>query len=363
MPQDENITAQPTDGLIRSFSVFLDTDPNPALLLSRDGGILAMNRIGRRSLTPIAVDGNLSAYCSNPERFLAYLSKCSATSGPLPGAVELTVPGEAAEKWRCDGGLVQPAAASRPALLLVRLTPQREALGGFLTLTEKVNALDAALRRQQQIQNELEEALTAKDVLLSEVQHRIKNNLQVVLSMLSLAMRNAPDALSRASLMDASNRVKAMSAVHTLLYDTADFVEIDCGQLVRLLVEAADHAYGREDVTVSVEAEPLFLTADSAISLALIVNEIVSNAYKHAFPPGRPGHINVKLEQANSFGIVAVVDDGTEFVDKAPSTGLSLARALAEKLGGALNIETEPLKRMSVTFRLDRTGGSPAHKS
>lgn len=209
---------------------------------------------------------------------------------------------------------------------------------------------------------QLEGALREKTGLLNEVHHRVKNNLQVVSSLLSLQLRTAP-AEVRAALSAAQGRVKAMALIHQLLYEGKDYAHIDLGiyigRLVRLLRESLLAANAGIALQVQTPDTPVELDLQRAVPCGLLINELVTNALKHAFPAGRGGTVVVELAlrptDAPGHVRLTVRDDGIGLPADLPldgrcaSLGLQLVPLLAEQLGAHLQVERQP----SVTFQLD----------
>jgi two-component sensor histidine kinase len=185
----------------------------------------------------------------------------------------------------------------------------------------------------------LRDALADKDVLLDEIRHRVKNNLQVVSGLLSLQARSAPPPV-RLQLEETQERVRAIGRVHDQLYrlDEAGVFAVD--RLVRDSCEDLGHLYAATDEHVSCTVEipePLTLPIGVATPLALIVNEAVSNAFKHAFPGGRPGEIVVRLRRTADGTRIEVRDDGVGLADDHATRsrqlmGIRLIRLLAAQV-------------------------------
>ena len=158
---------------------------------------------------------------------------------------------------------------------------------------------------------ELQQELEAREVLLQEVNHRIKNSLQLVSTLLRLEGRAAQTDETRSSLSRASARVNAISSVHELIYRTGGFATIQIKDYVGQLCEAiSDSLAGRSGVTLTYESVEMEVSTDLAISMALLINELVTNAFKHAFPNGRMGVIEVKVAAEHDHLTVCVADNG-----------------------------------------------------
>lgn len=196
----------------------------------------------------------------------------------------------------------------------------------------------------------LAQALRDKEVLLREVYHRVKNNLQVVQSLLNLQARAMPEPGAQAALQEMSHRVRAMVLVHEQLHRSESLSEVDLERYVADLVQQLVLGSGRgtDEITVHTTVWPLAVGVDSAVPLGLLLSELVSNALKHAFPDGRHGEIAVSIApEPDGQGVrIGVSDNGCGLprnfdLAETRSMGLQLAAALAGQLGGELHFRSE----------------------
>jgi len=219
---------------------------------------------------------------------------------------------------------------------------------------EKATGKIGLLRALQAERDRLAQLLTEKDALLEEVHHRVKNNLQVIASLLRLqaeAFGGAfGDARLSAALRESQNRVESMALIHQQLYETHNLREVDLAAHAAELANRLMHAHGIDPARVHcrVQMEELRLPVDRAIPAALILNELLSNAMKHAFADGRPGTIEVKGEvtggQRDGDVVIEVRDDGRGLPSGAGSQpphrlGLYIVGILTRQLRGAFVIE------------------------
>jgi PAS domain S-box-containing protein len=204
---------------------------------------------------------------------------------------------------------------------------------------------------------ELRASLKEKEILLKEIHHRVKNNLQVISSLLSLQARHVKDEKVRNVFGESINRVKTMANIHALLYQSADYARIDFRRFIDILVSQFNMSYDPkgEYVSISVRVADVFLGIDTAIPCGLIINELVSNAVKHAFPPGAKGEITIAIETEEDRAVVTVSDNGVGFPPqldfrKTESLGLQLVTELVEQLEGTIELKSEGGTEFRLTF-------------
>lgn len=212
-------------------------------------------------------------------------------------------------------------------------------VSGFFTL---VQDLTERMEAEEQIKASLEE----KVVLLKEIHHRVKNNLQVVSSLLYLQAEQITDPHVRAILQDSQNRVKSMALIHEKLYQAKDQVRVDVAEYIRNLTSYLFRSYTEQagGVRLVVRADDIHLGIDTAMPCGLIINELFSNALKHAFPAGRSGEINVELRRDDDGAYtLSVRDNGVGLpheIDlyKTTSLGLQLVHTLVHQIDGRLEL-------------------------
>ncbi|WP_018607975.1 sensor histidine kinase [Uliginosibacterium gangwonense] len=235
---------------------------------------------------------------------------------------------------------------------------------GVMTLASIVDITER--RRAQQ---KLEKALEEKTVLLNEVHHRVKNNLQVIASLLNLQATHAGDEKLRSILSESQSRVRAMALTHQLLYERKDYSRIDLGEYLERLAQLLFSSYREESVYVTLRcvlpSPPQFLDFDRAIPCGLIVNELVTNAFKHAFPGGRSGEVCIELHQNENELELVVADNGVGLpavfnLASVKSLGLQLVPLLADQLKGSISIVSTPQTRFSLYFPVDTYPRGPS---
>lgn len=182
---------------------------------------------------------------------------------------------------------------------------------------------------------ELEAALETQTALLHEVDHRVKNNLQMISSLILMQSRTIHDETVRHSLATMLERIEALSTVHRRLYQSTDVSKFDVSDFARDLVSDLLAASGRSQIKSRLDLEPIVVPADKATPVALIVNELVTNALKHAFKDDTaPGKIGIKMSQPDGHLIIEVSDDGVgmDGANGDASFGMRLIRQLGRQL-------------------------------
>lgn len=179
---------------------------------------------------------------------------------------------------------------------------------------------------------QLEQALEQKTVLLHEVDHRVKNNLQLISALMLLQARRADEASVRRALERMLERLNAISTVHRRLFQSDDAASFDVAEFLRDLAADLSGSTGREDIVVNLELEPVTVPANQAASLALMVNEVVSNALRHAFPEERAGRLTIQLTQRENGFCIRVDDDGIGRSDRPKGFGSTIIDLLGRQL-------------------------------
>lgn len=199
---------------------------------------------------------------------------------------------------------------------------------------------DITLRKMHERKLEIE--LANKEILLKEIHHRVKNNLQVVSSLLNLQGGMVSDPAAHKVFLDCQTQIQSMSMVHEVLYTSSNFEILDMYPFFERLVDHLSNVYEGtlRGIEWKVSSESVLLDLEHAIPVALIVNELVSNAFKHAFPGDRRGRIDVAARSLGDCITVTVEDDGVGFPVEAGSerrtVGTDLVAALAAQLRGSI---------------------------
>jgi len=228
-------------------------------------------------------------------------------------------------------------------------------------IAQDITPQKEAEERLKSSEEQIRSSLNEKEVLLKEIHHRVKNNLQVISSLLSLQATQIRDKEAAQVFRDSQSRVRAMALVHERLYQSEDLARIDFAGYVRDMTSHLLRSYQSEAraIRLELEAAGVALDVDAAIPCALIINEIVSNAFKYAFPDDRQGEIRISLDQ-NEGEITMVISDngvglpeGMSF-EQSGSLGLQLVHSLTDQLGGRVQCSTSGGTTFEIRFPYDR---------
>jgi two-component sensor histidine kinase len=244
------------------------------------------------------------------------------------------------------------------------LSGRRIVLDGAGTQTILLAMEDITDRKRSE--KRMKAALEEKEILLKEVHHRVKNNLQIISSLLKIQSGISTDDNMRVSLRESQDRIQAIALVHEKLYGSDSLSSIDMGQYAEGLAAQLIRSYdGSERISLQVQAARVSLGVETALSCGLILNELVSNALKHAFPNGQRGTVRVEVRAGKGRQVMLEVgNDGLAFPEglseaQGGSLGLRLVRQLAEQLGGSLTIHSS-LKGAAMTVRFPSHAGVTA---
>jgi PAS domain S-box-containing protein len=198
----------------------------------------------------------------------------------------------------------------------------------------------------KQAADKLKASLEEKEMLLKEVHHRVKNNMQVISSLLNLESMHIKDKEALEMFKESQNRVRSMALIHEKLYRSKDLTSVDIGGYIQDLTTSLARSYGARAATIklNIDVRDIFLDITASIPCGLIINELVSNSLKHAFPDGREGAITIAMQRTNGDKIELIVsDNGIGFPEdmdfrKTKSLGMQVVITLVKQLGGAIEL-------------------------
>ncbi len=224
------------------------------------------------------------------------------------------------------------------------------------TVRNLVRVTDISDRKQAV--DQLEHSLEEKETLLKEIHHRVKNNLQIISSLLRMQSRRARDESTMMLFQESQNRVQSMALIHEHLYQSPEISQIDFGEYIRSLTDNLFRCYGisQKAILLKIETGGIKLNLDTAIPCGLLINELVSNSLKYAFPKGRRGEIAICLVSTIDNTITLTVSDsGIGIPDSLDwnntnSLGLRIVHNLTRQLKGTLTLERNNGTAFSITF-------------
>jgi PAS domain S-box-containing protein len=239
--------------------------------------------------------------------------------------------------------------------LTERIRGEREREDLLRQLRDATAELD---ERVQARTEELQAALRDREVLLQEVHHRVKNNLQLMSSLIHMQVRSLGAGASRDALLDCETRVRAIALVHEKLHQSRENAQLPFSEYARTLATDIFQVTGASSAKVSLEfaIERVDVAMDDTIPCGLILNELVTNAIKHAFPDGRVGTLRIEVAPIGRTGLrLAVADDGVGLphgfdVRSCTSLGLQLVQMLARQIDATLDIESRAGTRIIITL-------------
>jgi PAS domain S-box-containing protein len=239
-------------------------------------------------------------------------------------------------------------------------------LGGPIFEDEEIVGIFAIYRdisESKRVEAAVETSLREKEVLLQEIHHRVKNNMQIISSILSLEMGSLSDPEVRQALQVSQNRIRSMALVHEKLYQSSDLARVDIAEYVSdLCTDLESLSADGSDLTLELDIDELRAGVDFAIPFGLIVNELVTNAIKHARPRSGPPAVKVRMRASEEGPELVVSDNGPglppEFDATAGSSlGLKLVQTLTAQLGGRLDFESADGALMRVSLAPPREAG------
>ncbi len=227
-----------------------------------------------------------------------------------------------------------------------------------LELAEANTALQAEVADRKAAEEIVRASLEEKKVLLAEVHHRVKNNLQIVMSLLELQAQATDDGRFREALQNSQSRIRSMALVHEKLYRSRDLAKIEFSDYVKSLVGELIQTYAGGGVVVSlyIDIAGIALAADTVVQCGLILNELMSNSLKHAFVDRERGVVRIAMTVENRTCRLIFADDGVGFRDtpqkKRSSLGMQLVYALVSQLDGSIELDTAEGTKYTILFPL-----------
>ncbi|MBM3943281.1 MAG: sensor histidine kinase [SAR202 cluster bacterium] len=236
-------------------------------------------------------------------------------------------------------------------LLWMRRSGQRE-----------ISLVQNQLAERQKAEEALELALNRQDALLKEVHHRVKNNLQLITSLLSLQADSIPEGPMRRVFDDCQNRIRTVALISERVYWSGNLTKIDMPEFVHRLADGLLRSHNSVDlVKLTVFVDVVSLDVDTAVPCGLILNELISNSLQHAFPNGAQGELSVSLSEADTSNLqLRVSDNGVGLpadvdLDSEKFLGLNLVKILAEQVDGTVTVSRKEGTTLTTVFPKPRT--------
>lgn len=216
--------------------------------------------------------------------------------------------------------------------------------------------LSLEIEVRKKAEAEIAQALKEKEVLLAEIHHRVKNNMAVISSLLQMQLMVVEEAPVKQMLKECKQRVKSMALVHEKLYKSKDFSNINIEDYIIELVKDIRNSYGKTSVATSLDIADIKLSLNVLIPFGLIVNEIVSNSFKHAFEDIQNPQIAISLKSHNGFALLSISDNGVGFqeeeCEETRTLGLIIIDALAGQINASIERDTENGVQYLITIPL-----------
>ena len=240
----------------------------------------------------------------------------------------------------------------------VSMAPIMNASANVVAFIEIISDITEQKRSEKMIKDSLNE----KEVLLKEIHHRVKNNMAIISGLLHLKADLVESEDTRILLHESSNRIRSMAMIHEMLYQNETFASIDFGSYIKSLVETIDDFYRQEksNVRIEIDSANIYLDINDAVPCGLILNELITNAYKHAFNGKKKGWIKVSFVRAGNEFVLTVKDNGKGLphemdLENANSLGMNLITGLTSQLKGKLDFKNGKGATFTLRFSRDQT--------
>jgi two-component sensor histidine kinase len=213
-------------------------------------------------------------------------------------------------------------------------------------------------KKNLQLRKEIKTSLAEKEILLKEIHHRVKNNLMIIYSLLNLQAGYLEDEKSREIFKESQSRARSMALIHERLYLSTDLKLIDFGDYLQTLSAELLHTYAtqKEIIELEMNVENIKMDINHAIPLGLISNELITNCFKHAFPNGRNGKVQIDLRKNGGLCEMIVRDNGVGFPEEIDfrntnSLGLQMINSLTKQIDGSIDLDNNPGTEFKITFK------------
>ncbi len=357
-----NITASPASPLdsaagadplaAAALAGILDTLDAEVIALDAAGDVVMMNEKARRLLEPTAFGPFLQCFEEDAALQRRLLSRVGGSSTWMPFALTLARGANAGTRVPFRGRALALPTAAGPAIYIL-LMVDLERSKPLQEHQRLIRELNRELAKGLEAERRLTELLEVQRNLHRELVHRVKNNLALLASLIRLSQRQGGQQAA-GPLREFERRLMSIAAVHDILDRNDESELVDADQMIDRIVDGVAGALAPPGVRIVRELAPVRLVIRDATPLALVINELLTNALKHAFPDGRAGTVSVGLQRREDGMLIAtVVDDGvgTTKAREEGGTGSRIVRSLGEQLGGALERDGSSGTTWRLTFR------------
>ncbi len=220
--------------------------------------------------------------------------------------------------------------------------------------------LSREIEEHRATEKKLAQSLVEKETMLKEIHHRVKNNMQIISSLLQMQKEQIQDPQVRALMLESESRIRSMALVHEKLYQTESLAHIDLGDYIDSLSRYLLQTYSKVQVDLQLHIEPLMISLDKAIPLGLILNELITNTLKHGFLSGQSGQIHITLKQAGAGACcLRVADNGKGLPagfdwTRTNTLGMQLLAGLAQQIDARVTVVTDCGTVIELTFALNQ---------
>ena len=223
---------------------------------------------------------------------------------------------------------------------------------------ETISGMIIDITENKKAEEQIKHSLHEKEMLLKEIHHRVKNNLMVISSLLNLQSRYIKDEASKNIFKESQNRARSMALIHELLYKSTDLKRINFGNYIKTIANELFRMYVTDQsiIKLNLDIEDVMVDINTAIPLGLIVNELISNSMKHAFPDGRSGIIDIIFKSDNGNYSLVVSDNGVGFSDEkdfrdTDTLGLKIVNSLTEQIDGTIRLDKINGTKFTIEFK------------
>jgi two-component sensor histidine kinase len=334
----------------QEFFRLLNFIQEPIFIVNRSGGIEMANAAAQTLLGDRLTGQAFTRFTATPaEAVQAYLKRCAGSGSPVVGAVLLCCADGQERRFQIKGALVSVKDGHDADRIVLRCSAS--AFREFTQLSRQVAALNDENRKLRRARAVLEEALSKQELLLRELQHRVRNQTQMMLGMVSAARRKAVSEETTDFLDGLRRRLMALGTVQQLMYTSPSLETLSAKDLIGKLSASIAEAWPPGAV-VAVDCVDAPLANDTAAPLALIVNELLSNALKHGLKYGT-GTVRVEVTERENDLVLTVTDPGTASKcdeEAGASSGLALVRGLCRQIGGAFSVSNDSGTHATVRY-------------